>query len=262
IDKLILPTPIIFLAVLPGFVLCWRELPEGKKQGMKLILLIAMGGYVGWFYTIRETRFLLAVVPILAVVSAFVIHSALARSSVTRVVILGMFGLTQLFNFGFALIYTQQFFPVVFGFQDRDVFLQQRISLYRTMQLINEQLPPERKVLLFMSNDYPLSGPKLLGNLSIQSWWFSQSDYRSASAFSSRLLANGVTHVLYDSMSISGLLDNVDLATSVFRPLERQGCLVPMYQGRDYIVESRVRQKLMPVKVVIHEVQAANCMAR
>ena len=269
IKGLLMPTPVIFLALAPGLALCWRELPERTKQVMKLILLVAMWAYVGWFYTLRETRFLLTIAPILALVSALVIRAALARASATRWLILTVFGLAQFFNLGFAIIYNQQFFPVVFGFQDRDTFLQQRISLYSTMQLINEQLPPERRVLLFMPNNYPLNGPKMLGDDFTQSWWFSSSDYRSASAFASRLVANRVTHILFDSMFVPGLGASLrrsgaqpDLVGNVFRPLEQQGCLVPIYQGLDHIVESRVRQELTPVDVVIYEVQPANCIAR
>ena len=268
INQHFVPVPVIFLALLPGLALCWRELPERTKQAMKLILLVAMSAYAGWFYTIRETRFLLPVAPILALVSALVIRAALARTSATRLLILSVFGLAQFFNLGFAVIYNQQFFPVVFGLQDRDTFLQQRISLYSTMQLINDQLPPERRVLLFMSNDYPLNGPKMLGDDSTQSWWFSSSDYRSASTFASRLVANGVTHILFDSMFVPGLGASLrhsgaqpDLLGNVFRPLEQRGCIVPIYQGLDYIVESRVRQELTPIDVVIYEVQPANCMA-
>ena len=222
----------IFLALLPGLALCWRNVPEKMKPLVRLLLLMVLLSYVGWVYSLRDTRYLLVVVPVLAAGTALVIGASMAQPWGPRILILPVFGLAQVFNLGYALVYTLQFFPVVFGFQDRDAFLERRISLYTTMEFMNEQISPDRSVLLFMPNNFRLDGPKMLGDNFYQSWWFSIDDYRSDAAFASRLVDNGVTHVLFDGMFGTGFGVSLrafgfqpDLIGNVIRPLEGQGCL-------------------------------------
>ena len=267
IDQLAWPAPVIFLALLPGLALCWRNVPEKMKPLVRLLLLMVLLSYVGWVYSLRDTRYLLVVVPVLAAGTALVIGASMAQPWGPRILILPVFGLAQVFNLGYALVYTLQFFPVVFGFQDRDAFLERRISLYTTMEFMNEQISPDRSVLLFMPNNFRLDGPKMLGDNFYQSWWFSIDDYRSDAAFASRLVDNGVTHVLFDGMFGTGFGVSLrafgfqpDLIGNVIRPLEGQGCLTPIYNDQDFIVRSRVRQRLVPVDVTIYEVRPESCV--
>ena len=252
------PTNVVFLAFIPGLVIVWRSWELRTRQVLGWLLSVCAGYYVFWWITYQEPRYWISICPLLAIAAAAVVVRIFEEACWRRLIPLAALVLAVAFNLFGCFIRQSQFVPVVLGFQSRQAFLEENLTLYSSMQAANRLVPPRQTILTFHANDYYLRYPKINAALLSQSYWLRNQDYSSAETFLRRLDQLGVDYVLYDSLfarSLGGYLkgkgSQPDLQTNIFEALENAECLVPVYEGSDHLVESRALDQSVPIDHVI-----------
>jgi len=186
-----------FFALLPLAAASFA--PSGDRRG-RVILWGAALGVLGWGVGPARARYLLPVLPLLAVALAYGWErlcqhlSLVARRGVAALV---LFALVWSFSRGLTPLWWQQT-EAGLGFAPAEEVLARYVSYWRVVNVVNEQLPPTAKLLLVaesrlygwereVETEDPFHEP-LLEELAAEA--------PSAQALASRLRAMGITHVL------------------------------------------------------------------
>jgi hypothetical protein len=149
----------IFLAFAPVAFLAARD--------RRTVAAVWAGGllYVtAWFATTQQARFLVPLMPALAVLAAVGALGLAQRGRLGRVVTAGAVGVSLVVGLGASIIYAAQFAPVTVGAESREAFLRQKVSLYDGIEWLNRNLDPDDKVattawaLLYLDVPYTTFG--------------------------------------------------------------------------------------------------------
>jgi hypothetical protein len=134
----------LFLAFAPLPLLFWRRdrLVVGAVWAGVLIFVIA------WFLTTQQARFLVPLMPALAVLASLGALTLAQSGRVGRMVVVGVTGIALAGGLGAASLYAAQFAPVVAGTQSERDFLRSKVSLYDGVEWLNVRLGPDDKVLV------------------------------------------------------------------------------------------------------------------
>jgi hypothetical protein len=103
---------------------------------------------VAWFVTTQQARFLVPLLPPLAVLAAFGIIALAGRGRLARVVAVGVTGTALLVGLAISVVYAAQFAPVAVGHESEHHFLTRKVSLYDGIDWLNNRLGNDDKVLL------------------------------------------------------------------------------------------------------------------
>jgi hypothetical protein len=119
------PLPLVFCRRRKAVVVVWAGV---------IVYVIA------WFVTTQQARFLVPLMPPLAVLAAFGILALAAQGTPAR--LLTVVGTTAALAVGLAAssVYAAQFAPVVIGTQSTDEFLRQKVSNYEGVEWLNRNL--------------------------------------------------------------------------------------------------------------------------
>jgi len=133
----------LFLAFTPLVLLLpHRQRPPGAVWvGVALYVL-------AWFVTTQQARFLLPLMPALAVLAALGVLALILRGRVGRLVGVGATAVTLAAGLAASSAYAAQFAPVVVGAESKQEFLQRKVSLYEGIDWLNRHLSREDKVAL------------------------------------------------------------------------------------------------------------------
>jgi hypothetical protein len=101
---------------------------------------------VAWFVTTQQARFLLPLMPPVALLAALGMLALAARGRVGRAVVVGTAGVVLVGGFVASSVYAAQFAPVVLASEPRQEFLQRKVSLYDGVAWLNGHLGPSDKV--------------------------------------------------------------------------------------------------------------------
>ena len=103
---------------------------------------------VAWFLTTQQARFLVPMLPALAVLVALGIITVTARGRLGRTVAVGVTAAALVMGLGISAVYAAQFAPVAAGRESEEDFLSRKVSLYDGVDWLNNRLGEDDKVLL------------------------------------------------------------------------------------------------------------------
>jgi len=103
---------------------------------------------VAWFLTTQQARFLVPLLPALAVLAAIGILALAARGRLGRAVAVGVTAAALGMGLGISAVYTAQFAAVAAGHESEEDFLSRKVSLYDGIHWLNNRLEKDDKVLL------------------------------------------------------------------------------------------------------------------
>jgi hypothetical protein len=120
--------------------------------GRKRVRAAAAAGiavYVlAWFLATQQARFLVPLLPALALLAALGILALAHRRRLGRVVAAGVTAAALLVGLGISVVYAAEFAPVAAGRESEQEFLSRKVSLYDGVDWLNHRLGPDDKVLL------------------------------------------------------------------------------------------------------------------
>jgi hypothetical protein len=158
-----LPGP-IFLGLLPAVLLCVRRFPARVKFLLWLIPFL----YTGWFFSYSMLRNVLAVLAILSVPTAMVFVSLGSQTSWSRRLMVYVLACWLAFSLIYNVVDARRALPVVLGWMTPEAWLSWRLPMpdrkfdaYPAYQYMNQNLPPNSKVLLWESRGFYMDIPYL-----------------------------------------------------------------------------------------------------
>ena len=123
-------------------------LVPGRRR-VRVAAAAAIAVYVvAWFLTTQQARFLVPLLPALAVLAAIGILALAARGRLGRAVAVGVTAAALLMGLGISAVYAAQFAPVAAGRESEEDFLSRKVSLYDGVDWLNNRLGKDDKVLL------------------------------------------------------------------------------------------------------------------
>jgi hypothetical protein len=130
-------------------------------RGVKTERVKILWGIVGlyffvWFYTSQQTRFLLPILPLLALLCSIAASTLLRADRFLRTAVVVMVGLALTFGTLVSLFYDWQFLPVVFHLESRDSFLSRKTWFYDEIKWMNQHLPSDARVSMLGTMPYYL----------------------------------------------------------------------------------------------------------
>ncbi len=133
----------LFVAFAPLALL----IPAPRRVRVAVVAGIAV--YVlAWFLTTQQARFLVPLLPALAVLAAFGILALAGRGRLGRIVAVATTAAALLVGLGISVVYAAQFAPVTVGHESKEHFLRRKVSLYDGIAWLNDRLGKNDKVLL------------------------------------------------------------------------------------------------------------------
>lgn len=131
--------PILLMLAPIGFAL-WRT-----RESLT-ILTFAAFSYVFWWATSQQSRLLIPIFTLLAIVSAQTAHDE--RLTRVRTPILCIILVSMLLNLAFPIAYHGKAVGYILGVEDRDAYLERIRPVYPAMQYINTHTPPNSTVVM------------------------------------------------------------------------------------------------------------------
>jgi 4-amino-4-deoxy-L-arabinose transferase-like glycosyltransferase len=172
---------------------------RNKATGSLLAALGAFAAlaYVVWFAGYQQPRYIQVTHPLLAVMAGAGVVAVcaegrrwlgLAAMALLALSLVGTLGVSVAFNSGF--------FPVVFGAESRDEFLEAKVSNISSVTWVNENLPQDARVLVMgLAGWYYFDREWLVGDSAYQGH-LAYHDMASPDGLAIKLGEAGVTHVL------------------------------------------------------------------
>jgi hypothetical protein len=190
----------LILAQVPLAVLLWRR----KPWLLGYLIGVSWGVYTMWFFTSHQTRFLMGVVPVLALLAAYVTNRLLQlwpRWLATP----GRMALILYFVMGLPFVNARQRtlvadrWPYVAGRISREEFLRGHVDAYPAFEYANQHLPQDAKVLLAIweTRGYYLDRVAIWAN-PISQRVIKWEGFNDAGILTAFLRSRGITHVFWN----------------------------------------------------------------
>jgi 4-amino-4-deoxy-L-arabinose transferase-like glycosyltransferase len=262
---------------------------RNKATGSLLAALAAFAAlaYVVWFAGYQQPRYIQVVHPLLAVLAG---AGVVAVSGTGRrwlaLAAAGLLGLSLVGTLGVSVAFNSGFFPVVFGAESRDDFLEAKVSNISSVMWVNQNLPQDAKVLVMgLAGWYYFDLDWLVGDSAYQGH-LAYHDMTDPDGLVMKLSEVGVTHVVvqgavdveptllgwavrvggpsYKERALEELLTDLELppvTPSDFgaRPfvllagLEAEGRLGLVHRGEENVVRSRTFGGSDTVEFLVYE---------
>jgi len=133
----------LFVAFAPLALL----IPAPRRVRFAVVAGLAV--YVfAWFVTSQQARFLVPLLPALAVLAAFGILALAGKGRLGRIVAVTTTAAALLVGLGISVVYAAQFAPVAVGHESKEHFLRRKVSLYDGIAWLNDRLGKNDKVLV------------------------------------------------------------------------------------------------------------------
>jgi len=160
--------------------------------------VFALGYIFIWAFGSQQTRFLLPVFPILAVLTMAVIDSIPKKIS-RRVIVGGLVGGTILVTIIYQFTYIAEKTPlkVILGLETKNDFLSRNVYNFGATDFIAKNLPPSSKVLMLWDGSSYYCGDICIPDTDQAVWLRITGENPDATIISSNLRQNGITHLLF-----------------------------------------------------------------
>lgn len=130
-----------YLAFLPAVIFGWRKIPHRwALTGFSFFYL------AGWFLLGQDLRFYFPAVPVLSVLIGFGLANVWEGKTVGKTVRF-LAAAVLLIHALLAVYHFRRIYPVAFGAETRDHYLEGMERSYRIAQFVNENLPHDAKIL-------------------------------------------------------------------------------------------------------------------
>lgn len=185
------------------------------------LTLVSWGVYTIWFFTTHQTRFLMGIVPVLVLMTAYVINSLL-RLWPGWLTELGKVALVIYLASGLPFVDVRQWnmitdrWPYIAGHISRDEFLMKHVDAYQTFQYANHNLPSDAKVLLAIweTRGYYLDRDAIWAN-PIGQRVIKWEQFDSVEVLGRFLKSLGITHIFWNQKLVIDDFANEMLTDSV-----------------------------------------------
>ncbi len=251
----------------------------------------AVLSYVVWFAGYQQPRYIQVVHPLLAVIAAVGVVAVVGVNhrwlTMTAKV---LFALSLVGTLGVGIAFNSGFFPVVFGAESREEFLEAKVSNISSIVWVNQNLPDDAKVLVMgLAAWYYSERDWLVGDSAYQGH-LAYHDMNHPDGLMRKLREVGVTHVLvqgatdaeptllgwaarvggpgYRDRTMTQLLE--DMRSTPVTPndfearpfvllagLEADGRLALLHRGEETVVRSRTFGGADTVEFLVYELVGA-----
>jgi hypothetical protein len=130
----------LFLVFAP-VALLFRARPAVRLAWAGVILYVVV-----WFVTTQQARFLVPLMPTLAVLGALGILALAHEGRLGRLLAVAVTAGALVVGLGASAVYAAQFAPVVVGNEPKEQFLQEKVSNYDGIEWLNRKLGPRARV--------------------------------------------------------------------------------------------------------------------
>jgi hypothetical protein len=193
----------VFLVTLP-FAIALRKTPTQ----MKILMVFALLTFLFWASSAQQIRYLIPILPPLALVISYVLSRYRQRKVAFAVLAALVAG-----SLGFSAYHVIQDFRkidplrIIAGQEDRHAFVGRMIPSYEMYRTVNETLPEDAKVfLVFMKNYGYLCDRPCYSDSMFEAYTLKKilSGARSGEDVSLALREKGFTHLMYDDGYVTG----------------------------------------------------------
>ncbi len=199
----------LWLILLPAYLFI-RQKPALLKWAAAVCVVY----FVSWAASTHITRYLMPIFPLLSLLCAHAIVTLteeagqLSRpfSVIVKAAALSACGLVWFsFAYFYPLLVPSQFGPVVWGAQTRDEFLAEKVPNYAVFKYINENLPPDARLVFFWDNRGFFCNRPQIGDSVFEAPSMIELVHQagSAEAFRKKLIRMGVTHILVNELFLA-----------------------------------------------------------
>ena len=178
------------LVFLPGLFLVWKDTPDHVKHFFYLLLIPVCVFYTCWFYSYQNIRYLLPVLSLLLILSAYA-YSQMIDYRLLRWVANCFLLFSLLFFFAYNLLFTLPTAPVVFGLESKESYLSRKIGFYNDISWMNHNLPENSRVLFFHLKPFYLKRDYIFGTRTV---WKINKDTTDED-YLSQLINKNITHI-------------------------------------------------------------------
>lgn len=192
-------TPLMTLSPVLLAALFFPAFGRGTPGIVKILGAYALGAGLLWFVTAQHVRYLLPVLPVLCLLTAWVLSCALNARWWSGYALMALTSVSVLFSLWIGGQFAAQEAPVALGLVSTRDYMTRRDAVYPALEFVNTQLPPQAK-LVFYGNPlgFYCDRPYLWGEAG-HSAFIPYGSFRSAEDLRRWLAAQGVTHILVNT---------------------------------------------------------------
>ncbi len=205
-DTIITP---LWLILLPPFFFI-----RGKSDLVKWVAVICGIYFLSWAVSTHITRYLMPIFPLLSVLCAYTIVTLRKKAGelsgpllrffdASCIVLCGVVWL--LFSYSYPLRVPSEFGSIVWGTQTAGEFQAKRIPNYSVFTFINENLPPDARLVFFWDNRGFFCERSQIGDSVFEAPSMIELVHEAGSAptFYKNLERMGITHVLFNRLFLA-----------------------------------------------------------
>ena len=194
----------LFLAFLPALLFLWK-----KGKPILLIGIFACMFYFFWFFKFPAVRYILPVIPFLALLSGYIIWAIHSRNKYFGYLVKTVFSIFLVLNFGLCIYYNREELAFFSNGANVEDYLATQDRSSKISQYINKNTPPTSKILLVneIRNFY-------LDRSHIRELYYRVNDkyqLKEVDAIIDDLEVKGITHILY-AESRNNVVDDIPIA--------------------------------------------------
>lgn len=187
---------VFFLAFMPLYFI------SRKHKVINLFFILLFIYFIIWFFFSNVIRHIVFVLPIIAIISSYVIVELLKRKEKFLIPIINIL-LVFTFSFNILLWFggNVKEIPVVLGLESEDEFYSKHTTrgIYLASEYINSNLPEDSKILLFReTRGYFIDRKYILGDPLMQTY-IDYKEFKDEEDFYKRLKDLGITHILVNN---------------------------------------------------------------
>lgn len=189
-------TPLMTLSPVLLAALFFPAFGRGTPPIIRTFGVYALGAALLWFATAQHVRYLLPVLPVLCLLTAWVLAAVLNARWGSGYALTALLSVSLLFSLWVAGQLVAGQAPAALGLVSARDYLTRRDPVYPALEFINTHLPPQAK-LVFYGNPlgFYCDRPYLWGEAG-HSAFVPYASFRSAEDLRRWLAAHGVTHIL------------------------------------------------------------------
>ena len=221
-------SPLLLAALFfPAFI-------RGVPGSMKALGLYGLCSLTLWFVTVQYARYLLPTLPVLCLLSAWVLVQVWEERWLSRYALAALSACSLAFTLlvGAELIFREA--PVVFGQQSRAEFITHGFSAFPAMQYINRALPPNTKIIFYNAPLGFYCDRAYLWGDPQHSTYVPYDSFRTAEDYRAFLAKIGVTHILINRLGYDVLPGENDYRRWVYALTD--GTAPPIFEERGVAV--------------------------
>lgn len=211
-----------------------------------------------WFFLSQQGKFLLPLIPFLSIITSYIISRLFEWGGAIKYATFLVVMICFIFNCAVNIIFNAQFLPVVLGFESKDSFLSKKTKFYDELMYINQHLPPNSKLLVWVRDRYYLEREYIPADPTEQGL-IDYTKYNTAEELLLRLKELDITHILKPKQTLIEDFQVCHQDRKQFYRLQyemEQRYLKPIYKKKAHFVQHRtLLREPQEIDIFIYEVK-------